>query len=431
MRRARCSRRAFLATSLVAATSRALDRIPYGGTLRLRLPLSLDAVDPHAASDPASALFAEAVADSLYAWDSAGRPYPTLADGLPEAVNGGARVTLRPGLQTGLPRPLKAEDVLASLERSRRGAGAPLLASLRAVRAGENAVLFPHASPAAVAEVLASPVTAIVPQNFDARAPEGTGAFRAKETGARLLLERNLRAARGPGFVERIDVARAADLGDALRAFEAGDVDVGWLGAGLHRRRPGAVDFRGAPRGYVVLRTGTEAGAWGAPGVAQRLVEAIDPKRLSYLGLSPKGGADTTLWGGAPAELLVDQRSPYFVELARVLAAALESKGHEIRPAPVPVTELRARIAERRFALALDFVRGIGRTPDHLLKALLAAVDPKLAEKPPRFSSFDPAQVARTLPLGILGEFAPVGAHSPAIQGLEAWDLGNAWMARG
>jgi peptide/nickel transport system substrate-binding protein len=404
------------------------------------LPLSLDGIDPHATGDPASALFAEAIADSLYAWDSSGRPYPTLAEALPEAVNGGARVTLRPGLQTGLPRPLKAEDVLASLDRSRRGAGAPLLAGLRAVRAGETAVFFPRTSPAVVVDVLASPVTAIVPQNFDSRTPEGTGAFSVKETGARLLLERNVRAARGPGFIERIDVARAADLADGLRAFEAGDVDVGWLGSGLHRRRPGAVDFRSTPRGFVVLRTGTEAGAWGAPGVAQRLVEALDPKRLSYLGLSPKGGADdaakypggyTTLWGGAPADLLVDQRSPYFVELARVVAAALESKGHEIRPVPVPASELRIRVTERRFALALDFVRGIGRTPYHLMQSLLAAVDPKLAEKPPRFSSFDPAQVARTLPLGVLGEFAPVGAHVPGVLGLEAWDLGNAWIARG
>jgi peptide/nickel transport system substrate-binding protein len=426
----RCSRRVFLATALFAASSRALDRVPYGGTLRLSLPLSLDGIDPHATGDPASALFADAVADSLYAWDSSGRPYPTLAEAWPEAVDGGARVTLRPGLQTGLPRPLKAEDVLASLERSRRGAGAPLLAGLRAVRAGETAVFFPRTSPAALVEVLASPVTAIVPQNFDPRTPEATGAFRVKETGARLLLERNARAARGPAFIERLDVARAADLADALRAFEAGDVDVGWLGAGLHRRRAGAVDFRSAPRGFVVLRTGTEAGTWGAPGVAQRLVESLDPRRVSYLGLSPKGGADTTLWGGAPADLLVDQRSPYFVELARVVAAALSSKGHEIRPAPVPASELRTRVAERRFALALDFVRGIGRTPYHLLQSLLAAVDPKLAEKPPRFSSFDPAQVARTLPLGVLGEFAPVGAHLPGVQGLEAWDLGNAWIAR-
>src|SRR6185312_16086959 len=71
------TRRAFLATVAglgFAVTGRAMDRTPYGGALRVYVPLSLDGLDPHAGSDAASALFADAIADPLYAWDAQGRP---------------------------------------------------------------------------------------------------------------------------------------------------------------------------------------------------------------------------------------------------------------------------------------------------------------------------------------------------------------------
>ena len=179
---------------------------------------------------------------------------------------------------------------------------------------------------------------------------------------------------------------RAADMASTLRAFEVGDADVGFLGAGLHRRRANAVDFRTDDLGFVVLRTGPLAAAWGAPGVAARLVAGLDPGRFAHLGLSPKGGGAPAPWGGPPAELLVDEQSAYFLEIARALSAGLSQNGHEIRPAPLPRAELRRRRDEGKFALCLDFVRRLGPSPEHALLGLLATADPKVADRPPRFA---------------------------------------------
>jgi hypothetical protein len=69
-------------------------------------------------------------------------------------------------------------------------------------------------------------------------------------------------------------------------------------------------------------------------------------------------------------------------------------------------------------------VRRIGPTPRHALLSLLAAADPRLADKPPRLSGADPVAITRTLPLAILGELSISGARVPELHGLEAWDLG-------
>jgi peptide/nickel transport system substrate-binding protein len=226
-------------------------------------------------------------------------------------------------------------------------------------------------------------------------------------------------------------VRRAGDLASGLRAFEAGDADLGFLGAGLHRRRALAVDFRTEPVGWIVLRTGSLAGNWGAPGVAARLISGVDPGRFSYLGIAPHGGGTPATWGGPPAELLVDQGAPYLVEIANVVAAALSDKGHEIRPAPLPQRDLRARRVDGKYALAVDFVRRLGPGRELGLLSLLAGADPTLADRPPRFASLDVDGVTRTLPLAILGELAMAGGRAPELHGLEQWDLGAVYVTPG
>jgi peptide/nickel transport system substrate-binding protein len=421
------SRRAFIASVLCAGVARALSRKPYGGTLRLMLPLSLDAVDPHTADDPGSALLAPAIADPLFAMDASGRPYPALAASLPEPSPAGARVVLRAGLVTARGAVLGARDVVASLERARRAGGHAVLSPYGAFRAARDAPLavdVEGATPDTLAVSLASPLTAIVPRAFKPTDPDGTGAFRAAVAPGGVTLERNDRAARGPSYLDRIEVRRAPDLASGLRAFESGDADVGFLGAGLHRRRALAVDFRTDPVGFVVLRTGALAGAWGAPGVAARLVSGLDPGRFSHLGLSPRGGGSAVPWGGAPAELLVDEGAPYLVEIARVVATALSASGHEIRPVPLSQHDLRARRDDGKYALAVDFVRLFGSGKDARLLSLLAGADPKLADRPPRFAGLSEDSLTRTLPLAVLGELAVAGARAPSWSGIDQWDLG-------
>jgi peptide/nickel transport system substrate-binding protein len=421
-------RRALLSLALHAAVSHALARKPYGGALRLELPLSMDEVDPHANDDPFGALFAQAVADPLFAWDAAGRPYPALAASLPEAAESGARVVLRPGLVTGRGVKLTSRDVVASLERARsRGARALLsrFGAFRPVRGDPLAVVVEGATPAALAEALASPCTALVPRAFNPTEPDGTGPFRATRGKDGFVFERSDVAARGPSFLDRVELRRAADLAAGLRAFETGDADVGFLGAGLHGRRPHSVDFHTESFGWFVLRTGPLAGGWGSPGVAARLVAGIERGRFSHLGIAPAGGGTHTAWGGPPSELLVDDGSAYSVEIAGVVAAALSAPGHEIRLLRLPHGELRKRRDEGKYVLAVDFVRKLGLSRDAAFLSLLAGADPKLAERPPHFASTDPGDVTRTLPLAILGELAVSGARVPELRGVETWDLGG------
>jgi len=395
----------------------------------MELPFSVSALDPHAADDVASLLLSPAIADPLYAWDGTGRPYPALAASLPDPAPEGSRIALRPGLVTSHGRPLDASDVVFSLERAKARGAHPLLAAFgrpRRVPGDARAILVPGASPGALAEALASPTAAIVPRTFVAEAPDGTGAFRATRSDEGFVLERNDAAARGPAFLDRIDVHGSIELASALRAFEAGDADLGFLGAGLHRRRAAAVDFRTPALGFVVLRTGPEAGSWSAPGVAERLVSSMDPARFAHLGLvlGPRGQGDGS-WGGAPVDILVDQGSPYLLEVARVVATVLSRPGHELRPAPVSQGDLRRRRGEGRYALAIDVVRLLGPTPHHTLLSLLAAADPRLSERPPNLSPVDTSVVGRMLPLAVLGELVVSGAHAGDVHGLEQWDLGG------
>jgi hypothetical protein len=92
----------------------------------------------------------------------------------------------------------------------------------------------------------------------------------------------------------------------------------------------------------------------------------------------------------------------------------------------------RGEFAERRssgaYALMVDFVRigGVGRAT---LLSLLAAVSPALAARPPRATSTEPRDVARTLPLGVIGALRLAGFRLPEYAGLEAFQLGNVFVA--
>jgi len=426
------SRRAWLLAMGATATAAALGRTPFGGRLRLRLPWATNSIDPHALDDPTAALFGASIADPLYALDSQGRPYPTLARGLPEATTKGAVVRLRPNLNTGRGRALDARDLLFSLRRARdRGAVALLSPLANPVPHPHDgwAVVFPGAEPLAVARALTSPLTALLPRGFSRLRPDGTGAFVATAGRKRLVLARNPTAARGPAYLDAIEVTAAADLADALRSFESGDSDLGWLGRGLHRPRPGSVPFNAGSLGWVVLRTGTEAGSWGAPGVAQQLLDRIGAAALSHLGLHgvPAPAGDPA-WGGDPCDLLVANDAPHLAGIARTIAGLLTRPGHEIRAAERSRRNLEQRLQRSRFSLMLDFVRPLGPSSEDALLSLLTAADPALARRPPRLKGLAPRRVAQTLPLGVVGELRIEGAHMPRTQGLAGWDLGGVWQ---
>lgn len=430
----RLGRRAFLALTGFCLAARGLGRTPRGGVLRLSVPWPVGALDPHAIYDACAALFGAAVAEPLFALDARGRPYPTLAACAPERGTKGAVLRLRPFLKSARGRPLDGRDLIYSWQRARGRAAAGLLGPFGEPfhdRDDGLAVVVPGAEPEALALALSSPVTALVPRGFDPRRPDGTGPFTATPGRDHLRLDRNAFAARGAPWLDAIEVKRATDLADALRAFEAGEVDVGWLGRGLHRPRAGATDFVGPSLGWATLWTGRGAGTWGAPGVAQRLLDGIDPARLDHLGLGalpPAQGA--ARWGGDPAVVLVRDDAPQLARIAGAITSALGQPGHELTVERRPSSELERRRRDGDFALMVELVRAIGTGAQLAQLALLAAADPAMARRPPRTATANVRVVGRTLPLGVIGEVGVRGAETGRIRGLPTWDFGSMFLPR-
>jgi peptide/nickel transport system substrate-binding protein len=254
---------------------------------------------------------------------------------------------------------------------------------------------------------------------------------------SRIELRRNANAARGPSFLEEVAVEQAADLSSSLRAFEGKLTDVGWLGSGLHGARPGAQSFDMGSVAWIVLQTGNEAGPWGGPGVAQRLLDGMAPERFQRFGLgsmpAPAGSAE---WGGRPCELWVHEGSAFMGELGRTLSSLLSRPDHEVAVRAAPAAEIARRRAAGTFSLMLLAVRPFSTTSLGSHIALAAAADPKTAlellRRPPRLTTFEPRAMTRTLTLGVLGELRVMGAHVPEVHlarnpAGEGWDLGSTY----
>jgi peptide/nickel transport system substrate-binding protein len=425
----------------------ALGRIPQSGKLALALPWPVASIDPHDQFDPAAALFGSCLFDQLFSLEASGDPYPTLAADLPATVGTKTIVRMREGLVTAKGRKLDARDLLFSLERARRGGALAWWGDLPAptpVPKEPLSLAFATPEGLRVARTLSSPFFALVPRGFDPRAPDGTGAMAAETSGSRLILRRNANAARGGSFLDEVTVEQAPDLLAVLRSFEGNLTDIGWLSAGLHGPRPGSAPFDLGSVGWIVLQTGAEAGAWGAPGIAQRLVDGLDPGRLQRFGLGPLPPASSPVaeWGGKPCELLVVEGSSYLEDLARALSSMLSRPSHEVTVKAVPAPELARRRAAGAFSLLLGIVRPLGiastAAGPATLVSLAAAADPasglEVMRRPPKLTSFAPRLVTRTLKLGVLGDFRVTGAHAPGVHLArhptgEGWDLGSSYRA--
>ena len=440
-------RRDFILKSAVSAlalaapaSALAMGRTPLGGRLSFHVPWPTSSLDPHDLRDPLAAIFASAIADPLYGTDASGAPYPALASAMPTREAGKTIVRLREGLHTARGAPLDGRDIVFSVERARaRGASAILSSVPRASthRGDPHAAAFGPIEPHHLARVLSSPMIALVPRRFTPAAPDGTGAFRAVASSGRLLLTRNLSAARGASFLDAIEVHPAPDLKVSLRAFEAERDDLGGLGLGLHDARRGAVRFDLGGAAWVVLHVGPDSGAFAVPGLAQRLVNAIRPERLAHLGLGPLPAPHgDPAWPGPPADLYVDESSPHLLEVARAVAPVLSSPGHEITLTPVPRDAVRRRLRGKA-ALAIDVVRPIGPSAFHTLVALATAEDPArgrdVARTHPRVAHHASARsLTGLLRVGVIGDLRIAGGQMPDLVFArsphgDGWDLGASW----
>lgn len=429
------SRRAFAALGLLLLArgeARALGRLPFGGTLRLSLPFGLDRVDPHDLHDPLAALLGPALFDPLFAADASGAAYPTLAAGPVEVRGSGLAVRLRPGLRDSAGRALSARDLEFSLRRAAsRGGKFALLPFGTATRDARDTdiVVFPKGNARQLEAALTSPLLAVVPRTFDPTKPEGTGAFRARRGPGGLTLERNSHAARGASYLDAIVVDAAPDLSSALRRFEAGEVDLGWLGRGLHRARPGAEMFRSPPLGWLVLHSGARLGAWGAPGMSQKLISNLEPARTEELGFSvPKSSEPGARYAGPAAEIVTRGDSAHLLAIAEGVA---QTFGSSVGVRAESATALERLRATGEYDFLLDVVRTLGPTREQRYLSLVGVANPVEARRGTTPPGLDGASLAlratQATRTALLGEFAVVAGRVGGFRGLEAWDLGATW----
>jgi len=417
--------------SLVSRAAGARGRTPYGGRVVLHAPWPLSVLDPHRLDDPAAAFFGEALFDTLYARDDTGAFVASLAEGDPEVDGGTLRVTMREGVRFASGASFDARVAAASIARSRSHDGAAWLAEVPVPRVDRSTLVFPLRDVRKLVRGLASPVVAMVPPRFSPERPDGTGPLRAEMQAGALLLTRNTLAAGSPAFLDVIEVRRAADLVTSLRAFESGTDDIGWLGSFLHEPRQGARSFDAGALAWAVLRTGREAGSLDTPGTAQALADGVPHAALAALVVGAPWEPSQATWTGPPSDLLVREDAPWLVEVARAVAVALSSVGHEVRCVPVASADLASRRASRAFTLMLDLTRAAGPGGLGSLLGLATADDPAaaaaLARHPPR-GDVQPRTATRTLRLGVVAEARLQGGRAPdLVLPPSPWGRGIDW----
>jgi len=417
--------------SLVSRAAGARGRIPYGGRVVLHAPWPLSVLDPHRLDDPAAAFFGEALFDTLYTRDDTGAFVASLAEGDPEVDGGTLRVTMREGVRFASGASFDARVAAASIARSRSHDGAAWLAEVPVPRVDRSTLVFPLRDVRKLVRGLASPVVAMVPPRFSPERPDGTGPLRAEMQAGALLLTRNTLAAGSPAFLDVIEVRRAADLVTSLRAFESGTDDIGWLGSFLHEPRQGARSFDAGVLAWAVLRTGREAGSLDTPGTAQALADGVPHAALAALVVGAPWEPSQATWTGPPSDLLVREDAPWLVEVARAVAVALSSVGHEVRCVPVASADLASRRASRAFTLMLDLTRAAGPGGLGSLLGLATADDPAaaaaLARHPPR-GDVQPRTATRTLRLGVVAEARLQGGRAPdLVLPPSPWGRGIDW----
>jgi peptide/nickel transport system substrate-binding protein len=422
-------RRSFLAATAASVSASAMGRTPYGGRLRLSVPWPVASIDPASLSDGFAALFANAIFEPLYGLDGAGNPYPALAEALPTRLRDGCRVTLRPSLKTAAGRALGAADLVATLTRARSRGGIGLLGEIENPSLDAKdplSVVFAHSAPDSVARALASPLLALVPRTFSPLSPDGCGAFKVELGRGRALFTRNPNAARGASFLESIEVRGVNDLAELLRGFETGETDVGWFGTGLYRAVKDAVSFETPRYAFAVMLAGKAAGAWGAPGTLQALLDAVPASQLSHLGARglPTQAVGSPAWGGPATSIAVLGGAPQLVAIARALAATLSTPGHELIVVEKSAAELSDLQSTHQFGLLVDAVRAPSSAARDLEMALRTAASPEAAKRAPRAAVGNIRELGRQLPLGIICDLTIWGARRAPFANLEPWQLG-------
>jgi len=430
----RLTRRACLQTALVAGLlpGSVLASPASPQRLAFRLPWPTARVDPHRLDDALAAIVGGALFEPLFGRNEDDTRV-LLAESFPAVEAATLRVRVRKGMTFASGKSVDARDVQFSIARARRFGAAAWLQSVPVPKVDGDDLVFAMNDRNALIQALSSPLVSIVPRTFVPENPDGTGPFRWTKKGAAVVLVRNPSAPYGPPILDEVEIAFAPDLSSSLRAFEGASDDIGWLGAGLHEARAKSVSFDRGAVGFAVLFTGAMAGSWDAPGIAQRLCDAIDPNRVAYLGLGGWKKDESVSWGGPRSEILVRDDSPWLIETAKAIAGALSRPSHELTVKPVSPNEWTSRKGSHSFSLAVDFVRPLDHTSFGTLLALASSFDPKrgeeIARRPPKFTESNARVLSRTLRVGIVGETRVRGAHAADVTLAPSATTGIDWAA--
>ncbi len=417
--------------ALRSRTADAHGRTPYGGRVAMHVPWPVTALDPHRIDDAAVALFGDALFETLYARAESGEIVSSLAESDPEPDGATLRVAVRHGVRFASGAIFDARVATQSIARARSHDAGAWLSEVPAPRIDDGALVFAMRDARKLVRALASPLVAIVPPKFNPERPDGTGPMRADMQAGALFLVRNPLAACGPAFLDAIEARRAADLVTSLRAFESSADDVGWLGSFLHEPRQGARSFDAGAVAWALLRTGRDAGPLDARGTAQALADGVPHSALASLVVGPSWDQGPAQWNGPPCDLLVRDDSPWLIEVARALSAALSTPSHEVTMRPLPTADAAQRRASRAYALMLDVARPAGPGGFGALIGLATADDPTtaaaLVRHPPR-GDLTPRTATRTMRLGVVGEVRLQGGRAPdVVLPASRWGRGVDW----
>ncbi len=223
------------AAMLWAAPAAAELRPVYGGSLRGSLPSEPASLEPSAAQSQAELTLVSLLFDTLYRFEGE-RVVPHLAATLPEPVPGthDVRIALRPGARFSDGTPLRAADVLESLQRSLRRP-TWLLAPVAALEVeGEALLVHLHRPTPELAMLLSAPATAITSSHRgSSAAPLGSGPFvleRLDRANRRLVLLANELHFAGRPYLDRIELAWFVGADEEARRYEIGGAEFSLAG---------------------------------------------------------------------------------------------------------------------------------------------------------------------------------------------------------
>lgn len=209
-----------------------------GGNLRVGASggASSDTLDAHNALTNTDFPRVAQLYDQLVSIGPKGAPALVLAEEItPNAQGTEWTIRLRPGIKTHKGKTLGASDVLFSLRRivQNKFPGATSLGDIDLESAkvlDGRTVRIPFKSPYAVfKDALSVPFFAMVPEGYDPKAPDGTGAFKFKSftPGVQSVFERFDDYWDGKGaYLDSVETINIADESTQANALRAGQVDM-------------------------------------------------------------------------------------------------------------------------------------------------------------------------------------------------------------